>query len=62
MSHPIYHIILHGYFVVGVSPSKMKIGSSFVSGSAAAAAKLRKVGVSLMLITLMLMMLMIDDA
>ena len=39
----------------------MKIGSSFVSGSAAAAAKLGKVGVSLMLmlIRLMLMMLML---
>ena len=30
------------YLVVGVSPSKMKSGRSFVSGSAAAAARLRK--------------------
>ena len=46
MPHPIlsYHIFdtILEYFVVGVSPSKMKRGSSFVSGSATAAARLRE--------------------
>ena len=37
-----FHLTPNCYLVVGVSPSKMKSGRSFVSGSAAAAARLRK--------------------